>query len=162
MATHSSTLAWRIPWTEEPGRLQSTGSQRVGTWLKWLSTQKEMDIIYYFFRAKTFTRDSEGHDIMTNSLKQKGRISWKTHKTKLLAGQGVSGNQRHGTMIRCLPLSFLDFYFSIGISFLRFPRDWKHGHQWFLRLMTLVIRVSPAPAQIISGMRVMLVHKTAW
>ena len=29
MATHSSTLAWRIPWTEEPGRLQSMGSQRV-------------------------------------------------------------------------------------------------------------------------------------
>ena len=30
MATHSSTLAWRIPWTEEPGRLQSKGLQRVG------------------------------------------------------------------------------------------------------------------------------------
>ena len=30
MATHSSTLAWRIPWREDPGRLQSTGSQRVG------------------------------------------------------------------------------------------------------------------------------------
>ena len=30
MATHSSILAWKIPWTEEPGRLQSTGSQRVG------------------------------------------------------------------------------------------------------------------------------------
>ena len=30
MATHSSTLAWKIPWTEEPDRLQSTGSQRVG------------------------------------------------------------------------------------------------------------------------------------
>ena len=29
-ATHSSTLAWRIPWREEPGRLQSMGSQRVG------------------------------------------------------------------------------------------------------------------------------------
>ena len=28
-ATHSSLLAWRIPWTEEPGRLQSMGSQRV-------------------------------------------------------------------------------------------------------------------------------------
>ena len=27
MATHSSILAWKIPWTEEPGRLQSTGSQ---------------------------------------------------------------------------------------------------------------------------------------
>ena len=30
MASHSSTLAWRIPWREEPGRLQSMGSQRVG------------------------------------------------------------------------------------------------------------------------------------
>ena len=30
MAAHSSILAWRIPWTEEPGGLQSMGSQRVG------------------------------------------------------------------------------------------------------------------------------------
>ena len=30
MATHSSTLAWKIPWMEEPGRLQSMGSLRVG------------------------------------------------------------------------------------------------------------------------------------
>ena len=30
MATHSSTLAWRIPWREEPGRLQCMGLQRVG------------------------------------------------------------------------------------------------------------------------------------
>ena len=30
MATHSSILAWRIPWREEPGRLQSMGTQRVG------------------------------------------------------------------------------------------------------------------------------------
>ena len=30
MATHSSILAWRIPWLDEPGRLQSMGSQRVG------------------------------------------------------------------------------------------------------------------------------------
>ena len=30
MAPHSSTLAWKIPWMEEPGRLQSMGSQRVG------------------------------------------------------------------------------------------------------------------------------------
>ena len=29
MATHSSVLVWRLPWTEEPGRLQSTGSPRV-------------------------------------------------------------------------------------------------------------------------------------
>ena len=30
MATHSGILTWRIPWTEEPGRLQSVGSRRVG------------------------------------------------------------------------------------------------------------------------------------
>ena len=35
MATHSSILAWRIPWTEEPGGLQSIGSQTVGhDWCK--------------------------------------------------------------------------------------------------------------------------------
>ena len=39
MATHSSILAWRIPWTEEPGRLQSTQSQRVRpNWSDWACT----------------------------------------------------------------------------------------------------------------------------
>ena len=39
MTTHSTILAWRIPWTEEPGRLQSTGSQRVGhNWVTSLFT----------------------------------------------------------------------------------------------------------------------------
>ena len=38
MATHSSNLAWRISWTEEPGRLQSMGSHKSQTWLKRLST----------------------------------------------------------------------------------------------------------------------------
>ena len=33
MATHSSILAWKVPWTEEPGRLQSMGSQKSQTWL---------------------------------------------------------------------------------------------------------------------------------
>ena len=46
MAIHSSTLAWKIPWTEEHGRLQSTGSQRVGlsdfnfTFVLWAFFQK--------------------------------------------------------------------------------------------------------------------------
>ena len=39
MPTHSSILAGRIPWTEEPGGLQSIGSHRVGTRLKRLSMQ---------------------------------------------------------------------------------------------------------------------------
>ena len=40
MAPHSSTLAWKIPWTKEPGGLQSRGTQRVGhDWNDWAHTQ---------------------------------------------------------------------------------------------------------------------------
>ena len=39
MATHSSMLAWEIPWTEEPGGLQSMGSQRVGH--NWVIKQQQ-------------------------------------------------------------------------------------------------------------------------
>ena len=42
MATHSSILAWWIPWTEKPGRLQSMESQRVGhDWNDWAHTRAE-------------------------------------------------------------------------------------------------------------------------
>ena len=46
MATHSSTLAWRIPWTEEHGKLQSMGSQIVGhDWLFTFSKNFSVPII---------------------------------------------------------------------------------------------------------------------
>ena len=45
MATYSLILAWRIPWTEEPGRLWSTGSQKVGHELKQLSTSKDEEVL---------------------------------------------------------------------------------------------------------------------
>ena len=45
MESHSSILAWRIPWTEEPGGLQFMGSQS-RTWLKWLSMHAH---VYYYF-----------------------------------------------------------------------------------------------------------------
>ena len=47
MAIHSSTIAWRIPWTEEPGRLQSMGSQRVGH--DWATSLIALFIIYWLF-----------------------------------------------------------------------------------------------------------------
>ena len=43
MATHSSIVAWRNPWTEEPGGLQSTGLQRVGHDLVTKQQQKNFD-----------------------------------------------------------------------------------------------------------------------
>ena len=59
MATHSSTLAWKIPWTEERNRLQSMGSQRVGhDWatslsLKQLYSNKNNLKIIIFWKNKT-------------------------------------------------------------------------------------------------------------
>ena len=48
MATHSSILAWRIPWTEDPGRLQSIGSQRVGPYCSDLALTHTY--ILFFFK----------------------------------------------------------------------------------------------------------------
>ena len=45
MATHSSILVWRIPWTEEPGGLQSTGSQR--------DRQKQLSMSTIYLVSKT-------------------------------------------------------------------------------------------------------------
>ena len=42
MATHSSILAWKIPWTEEPVRLQSMGSQRVRSYSPWGHRESDM------------------------------------------------------------------------------------------------------------------------
>ena len=48
MATHSSTLAWKIPWTEEPDKLQSRGSLRVGhDWATSLSTYRQNPSIIF-------------------------------------------------------------------------------------------------------------------
>ena len=43
MATHSSILAWRIPWTEKHGGLQSSGSQRVGH--DWATSEEEEECV---------------------------------------------------------------------------------------------------------------------
>ena len=59
MATHSSTLAWKIPWMEDPGRLQSMGLQRVGhdraTSLHFTSVQLVMYLYQHLVLAISFT-----------------------------------------------------------------------------------------------------------
>ena len=47
MAPHSSTLAWKIPWMEEPGRLQSMRSLRVGT-----TERLHFVFVFFFFSSK--------------------------------------------------------------------------------------------------------------
>ena len=52
MVTHCSILAWKIPWTEEPGRLQSMGSQRAG---QDLTTKQQQDTHYRHMNTHTHT-----------------------------------------------------------------------------------------------------------
>ena len=52
MATLSSILAWKIPWTEEPGNLQSMGSQRVG---HNLATKQQQKYIYIYILIRFFS-----------------------------------------------------------------------------------------------------------
>ena len=60
MAPHSSTLAWKIPWTEEPGRLQSMGSLRVGT------------------RLSDFTFTFHFHALETEMATHSSVLAWRT------------------------------------------------------------------------------------
>ena len=52
MAIHSSILAWKTPWTEEPGRLESTGLQRVGQNLS--DRQQQRTIVNQLYSNKNF------------------------------------------------------------------------------------------------------------
>ena len=75
MATHSSILAWRIPWTEEPGRLQSMESQESGmtdqlnfhaniyylTWFLWIRIQAQLSQ-WFWFRAAPEIASGVGWD----------------------------------------------------------------------------------------------------
>ena len=60
MTTHSSILAWRMPWKKEPGGLQSIGSQS-WTQLKQLNTHKEHLQAYFFITSKGCTNPPKLH-----------------------------------------------------------------------------------------------------
>ena len=73
MATHSSILAWRIPWMEEPGGLWSTGSQRVGHDLATKQQQQQdRNGLQWFFKNSPADLKAQLRLIMTG-LRLKGR-----------------------------------------------------------------------------------------
>ena len=69
MATHSSILAWRIPWTEEPGGLQSVGSQRVDT-PEWLTLS--LSFLYH----PEFTNGCGGAVLMCTASSSSRPVWW--------------------------------------------------------------------------------------
>jgi len=85
MTTHSRILAWRIPWTEEPGRLRSMGSQRVG--LKWLNTHRHI----YILDIRGFPSGTS----ITNPLANAGDM-----REGLIPGSGRAPGGAHGNPLQ--------------------------------------------------------------
>ena len=81
MATHSSTLALKIPWTEEPGRLPSIGSQRVKhDWVTSLSLSHTIRAKYTFFSVNVNLPGKEHVTVHNKSLnKFKMIVKYKIH-----------------------------------------------------------------------------------
>ena len=78
MAPHSSTLAWKIPWTEEPGRLQSMGSQRVGH-------DRVTSLSLFTFSIKEAAEKDKGKQGRENKKQNKTKkTSWR--KQRVLQG----------------------------------------------------------------------------
>ena len=90
MVTHSSILAWRIPWTEKPGRLQSTGSQRVGhDWATSFSFSHSSKVMFKILQARLQQYvNCEIPDVQAGFRKsrgtrgQTGNISWIIEKRR--------------------------------------------------------------------------------
>ena len=75
METHSSILAWRIPWTEEPGGLQSVGSQRVWhDWSDWAGSRQACKVVWYSHLLNNFPQFVVIHTIKDFSLVNKAKL----------------------------------------------------------------------------------------
>ena len=106
MATHSSVLAWRIPWTEEPGGLQSIGSQRVGQgwaqneWIKsneWSEEEGSSQRIgkYRFEGRKLNKRDSchgNSGEKEFNNEREVNRVRWYREGQLIKDGTAITDN----------------------------------------------------------------------
>ena len=96
MATHSTILAWRIPWTEEPGGLQSTGSQRVGH--DWVTL-----LLYTWIQVRV-----KGNEIFLKIYIKRGEKEGKERKQRkegILLSRGVKTDMIKGTFSW-----FIDFW----------------------------------------------------
>ena len=97
MATHSSILAWRIPWTEEPGGLQSTGSQRVGhDWVTSLSLSLVAQMVKHLSTMReTWVQSLGWEDILEKEVATHSSIlAWKIPWTEEPGRLQSMGSQR--------------------------------------------------------------------
>ena len=132
-ATHSSILAWKIPWTEEPGRVQSMGSQRVRhDWATSLSLS---------FKAKWWTNQREeslGEGIATHS----SILAWTVPWTEEPGGLQSMGLQKSQTQPKWLSTHKAKWW--INQSSLRYsPPPYRHAPQSCLLSPSLTSLIAP-------------------
>ena len=80
MATHSSILTWKIPWTEDPSGLQSTGSQRIG--LNWVTEQAHLSFKIQPCKSKALAEILEITCVLSFLKRLASNIQWKEEKIK--------------------------------------------------------------------------------
>ena len=111
MAPHSSTLAWKIPWTEEPGRLQSMGSHRVGH--DWSDLAKKMFVTAFLPRSK---------HLLISWLPSTSTVIWEPKKIKSVTSSTFSPSICMNPSVNSIQFSSVQFTQSC-------PTLWPHGLQ---------------------------------
>ena len=110
MATHSSTLAWKIPWTEEPGRLQPMGSRRVGH--DWATSRsrsrsyvecKKKRYKWTYFKKKQRLSDLENKLMVSGARDHSGVWDRHVHTAifKIYNQQGSTAEHREPCSVLC-------------------------------------------------------------
>ena len=124
MAIHSSTLAWKIPWTEEAGRLQSIGSQRVGNdWVAKLTFIGSMSSVQSLSQVRLFATPWTAAHQVSLSI---------TNSQRLLKLMSVELVMPSNHLILCCPLLLLPPIFpsirvfsSESVFQIRWPKYWS-------------------------------------
>ena len=99
MAIHCSTIAWKIPWTEEPGRLQSMGSQRVGhdyvtsLWAFLVAQRVKRLPAMWETRVQSLGQEDPLEEVMATHY---SILAWKIPWTEEAGGLLSMGSQRVG------------------------------------------------------------------
>ena len=152
MATHSSTLAWQIPWTEEPGRLQSMGSRRVGhNWATSLSL-----FMFMHWRRKWqptpvfLPGESQGREAWCAAIYGSHRVghNW----SDLAACHGYKTGQSmwlrilpispwEGSMAKSRSLTFLNKWLSFcSLWLILFASAFSHFSDWIYSLTKVLLQ----------------------
>ena len=103
MATHSNILAWEIPWTEEPGRLQSTGLQKSRMQLSNQTARKRNNVFFYLLWEMW---NSKWKQFVTCHLPPQSELQYSTfrnfHKYVCVRNEGQARNKKHALELNLL------------------------------------------------------------